>query len=152
MSQTSKGLERLRRERDYQGMLDVIPYTAHLGIAAETGADGPIYTLPSRDNHIGNKRLPAVHGGAVAALMEAAALVTVLVDEAQDRFPKPIDFSLDYLRSARGGEPLHAACQILRQGRRIAAVRVDCWQGEDRTKLTATGRVHPLLSIEGSEG
>ena len=64
MSQTSKGLERLRRERDYQGMLDVIPYTAHLGIAAETGADGPIYTLPSRDNHIGNKRLPAVHGGA----------------------------------------------------------------------------------------
>lgn len=148
MSETSEGLERLRRERDYQGMLDAIPYTAHLGIAAETGVDGPVYTLPPRDNHIGNKRLPAIHGGAVAALMEAAALVTVLVDEDQDRFPKPIDFSLDYLRSARGLEPLHAACQILRQGRRIAAVRVDCWQGEDRDKLTATGRVHLLLSSE----
>lgn len=148
MSQASKDLKQLRHERDYQGMLDAIPYTAHLGIAAESGADGPVYTLPPRDDHIGNKHLPAVHGGAVAALMEAAALVTVLVDEAQDRFPKPIDFSLDYLRSARGGEPLHAACQVLRQGRRIAAVRVDCWQGEDRDRLTATGRVHLLLSVE----
>jgi uncharacterized protein (TIGR00369 family) len=146
-SEMSRGLVRPRGKGDYQGMLDAIPYTAHLGITAERGDDGPVYTLPPRAKHIGNRRLPAIHGGVVAALMEAAALVTVLVDEDQDRFPKPIDFSLDYLRSAHGGEPLHATCRILRQGRRIAAVRVDCWQGDDRDKLTATGRVHLLLSV-----
>lgn len=149
MSAQSKRLDAVRRDRNYQGVLDAIPYTAHLGIRVEAGTHDPVYTLPPRDAHIGNQQLPAIHGGAVAALMEAAALVTVLVDEAQDRFPKPIDFSLDYLRSARA-EPLFAACQILRQGRRIAAVRVDCWQGDDRDTLTATGRVHLLLSREGT--
>lgn len=137
-------LHRVRRDRNYQGVLDYIPYTAHLGIRVDTAGPAPVYRLPARDNLVGNTRLPAIHGGAVAALMEATALVTVLVDEEQDRLPKPIDFSLDYLRSART-ETLYAACQVLRQGRRVAAVRVDCWQ-EDRERLTATGRVHLLLS------
>lgn len=94
-------------------------------------------------------KLGAVSGdiGAITALMEAAALVVTLVDEAQSRLPKPIDFSLDYLRSARA-EPLHAACQVLRQGRRVVAVRVDAWQS-DRNALTASGRVHLLLSGAG---
>jgi len=145
MDTSATTLQVLRRDRDYQGVIARIPYTAHLGIRVETGADGtPVFVLPFRDDIVGNPRLPAVHGGAVAALMEAAALVVTLVDEAQSRLPKPIDFSLDYLRSARA-EPLYAACHVLRQGRRVVAVRVDAWQAS-RDRLTASGRAHLLLS------
>lgn len=148
MSASASTLAALRERRDYQGVIDRIPYTAHLGIRVEAAhADGPLFVLPFRQDLVGNPRLPAIHGGAVAALMEAAALVVTLVDEAQSRLPKPIDFSLDYLRSARAA-PLYAACQVLRQGRRVVAVRVDAWQ-EDRDQLTASGRAHLLLS--GSE-
>lgn len=145
MAGATPKLDALRRDRDYQGVIDGIPYTAHLGIKVASDAGGnPVFVLPFRDDIVGNPRLPAIHGGAVAALMEAAALVVTLVDEAQSRLPKPIDFSLDYLRSARA-EPLYAACQVLRQGRRVVAVRVDAWQS-DRNTLTASGRVHLLLS------
>ncbi|MHA7833223.1 MAG: PaaI family thioesterase [Algiphilus sp.] len=148
MGNASSTLAALRERRDYQGVIDRIPYTAHLGIRVETArADGPVFVLPFRQDLVGNPRLPAIHGGAVAALMEAAALVVTLVDEAQSRLPKPIDFSLDYLRSARA-EPLYAACEVLRQGRRVVAVRVDAWQ-EDREHLTASGRAHLLLASGG---
>ena len=145
MSASPDTLAVLRERGDYQGVIDRIPYTAHLGIGVEVDRAGaPIFVLPFRQDLVGNPRLPAIHGGAVAALMEAAALVVTLVDEAQSRLPKPIDYSLDYLRSARA-ETLYAACQVLRQGRRVVAVRIDAWQ-EDRERLTASGRAHLLLS------
>lgn len=145
MSTRDASLARARAEHDAQGILDHIPYTRWLGIRVSGEEDGnPVFTLPARDELVGNASLPAIHGGAVGALMEAAAIVTVLVQEQQSRMPKPIDFSLDYLRSARA-EDLHASCQVLRQGRRVAAVRVDCWQ-RSRDTLTATGRAHLLLS------
>lgn len=147
MSKTrNEALAAARETRDYQAIVDYMPYTHHLGITVAVVDDVPIFTLPFQDRLIGNPRLPAIHGGVVAALMEAAALVTVLVDEQQSRLPKPIDYALDYLRSARA-EALHARCHILRQGRRVVAARTECWQA-DPEKLTAAGRVHLLLSNE----
>lgn len=145
MSRRESVLAGAREAGGVQRILDSIPYTRWLGLRANGEEHGhPVVTMPVRDELIGNTRLPAFHGGAVGALMEATAIVTVIVQEQQHRLPKPIDFSLDYLRSARA-EDLHASCQVLRQGRRVVAVRVDCWQSE-RDKLTAAGRMHLLLS------
>lgn len=55
--------------------------------------------------------------------MEIAPLVTVLVGEDQARLPKLNDFTVNYFRSA-GRRDLFAVCEILRQGRRVAAVGV----------------------------
>ena len=43
----------------------------------------------------------------------------------------------------------HAACEVARQGRRVAQVQIRCWQDEaghpGRTREIALGRAHFLL-------
>ncbi len=134
------------RRRDPQAVVDYIPYGRHLGIRAEgsVNEEVPLFHLPFRDGLIGNPTLPAIHGGVLAGLMETAALVTVLVGEGQARLPKLIDFTVDYLRSA-GPRDVFAVCEILRQGRRVAAVRVRAWQ-DNEARPVAQARAQFLLA------
>lgn len=115
------------------------PYAAHLGIQREQ--DG--FLLPYRELLLGDATRPALHGGVVAGFMETAALLHLLLsDIAAARLPKTIDFSIDYLRGA-GPRATHAACEVLRVGRRVALVSVRCWQ-EDMRKPVALARAHFL--------
>jgi len=67
----------------------------------------------------------------------------ILVNMDQDRLPKTINFSIDYLRSA-GAKDTYCRCEVTRQGRRVAHVQIVCWQ-DDENKPVAIGRVHVLL-------
>jgi len=142
-------LDAIRSGR-HQALLDAIPYVRHLGIRVLDGpADAPLrFFLPFRPELVGNSMLPALHGGAVGALLETAALVQVIVAEQQPRLPKLIDFSVDYLRSARARD-CHAVCDVARRGSRIVAVTVRCWQ-EDPARPIATARAHLLLVANGA--
>jgi len=132
-------------------MLGLIPFTRHLGIRLiEAGPAGEtIFHLPFDTRVIGNLMLPAVHGGVLASFMEAAALTTVYAMENQDRLPKLVDFSIDYLSSA-GPHDLYSTCEILRQGKRIAAVGIRCWQ-RDRNAPVTLGRAHILFAQPAAE-
>ena len=57
--------------------------------------------LPFRHEIVGNARLPAVHGGVLGAFLELTALLRLIDESGTDRVPKPITFSVDYLRSRR---------------------------------------------------
>jgi uncharacterized protein (TIGR00369 family) len=107
--------------------LDRIPYARHLGVEVEDGPDGPVCVLPFRDDLVGNAALPALHGGVVGAFLELTALVHLIRVGEGERVPKPINFSIDYLRSAGRGETRGRA-EIVKHGRRIANVRVIAWQ------------------------
>jgi uncharacterized protein (TIGR00369 family) len=131
--------------RDFQAVADWMPYVRHLGIRVAADEQGaPRFTLPFREELIGNRFLPAIHGGVIGGLLETAALVHVLVLEGEPRLPKLIDCAVDYLRSA-GPQDCHAACELLRQGRRVAAVSVRCWQA-DPARPIASARAHFLLT------
>ena len=118
-------------------ILEAIPYARFLGVQVER-IDGVLEcVLPFRQEIIGNAALPAVHGGVLGAFLELTALLRLLDDSGSERVPKPITFSVDYLRSA-GPATTRARAEIFKLGRRIANVHVVAWQ-DDRSKPVAAG-------------
>lgn len=137
-----------RQQARELGVLDdfiaLIPYARWIGLQARIVDGQPRFNLPFQPMLTGNAALPAIHGGVVAGFAESAAQLHLLylLDEA--RVPMNIDFSIDYLHSARTVE-LHAACTVERLGRRVAQVQVRCWQ-DDAQKPIAIARTHFLLT------
>jgi uncharacterized protein (TIGR00369 family) len=143
------GARRAAREQgDFSLLRARVPYAAFLDVQVRLEDGAPRFRLPFRPSLIGNPALPALHGGAVAGFMENAALLHLLLLLDERKVPKAIDFSIDYLRSANAVDA-HAACEVARQGRRVAQVQVRCWQDEPghpgRTREIALGRAHFLL-------
>jgi len=125
-------------------VLDAIPYARFLGVEVERKDGALECILPFRREIVGNSALPAVHGGVLGAFLELTALLHLLEESASDRIPKPITFSVDYLRSA-GPSTTRARAEIFKLGRRIANVRVVAWQ-EDRSRPVVAGNGKFLLS------
>lgn len=117
--------------------LELIPYARFLGVTMDEGDGPPVCRLPFRNEIVGNVALPAVHGGVVGAFLELAALVGLVDATDSDRVPRPINFSIDYLRSV-GPRDTRARAEIVKHGRRIANVRVLAWQ-DDPAKPVAAG-------------
>lgn len=128
-------------------LLEAIPYARLLGVEIEpagAGAEGFECVLPFREEIVGNARLPAVHGGVIGALLELTALLRLMDADGITAVPKPINFSIDYVRSA-GPRPTRARAEIFKLGRRIAHVHVVAWQ-EQRDKPVAAGNGKFLLA------
>lgn len=142
-----KILQELRdqgRGQDLGALLQHIPYAQFLGLQVEQQGNEIITVLPFDEHLIGNTNLPAIHGGAVGAMLEMTAVLQLIYDTACERLPKTVDMSFDYLRSARGLTTYGRAI-VTRQGRRVANVRTELWQ-EERHKPVAAGHGHFLLS------
>ena len=124
-------------------VIDAIPYARFLGVEVER-VDGSLEcVLPFRQAIVGNAALPAIHGGVIGAFLELTALLRLIDESGTDRVPKPINFAIDYLRSA-GPQTLRARADIFKLGRRIAVVHVVAWQ-DDRDKPVASGNGKFLL-------
>lgn len=123
--------------------LDVMPYAQFLGVEVEQ--DGPTVTSILRFGHqlIGNPVLPALHGGAIGAFLETAAMLQVAAEMGEGRSPKPIGITVNYLRSGRPVDTF-ARTRITKEGRRVAAIAVEAWQ-DDRQKPIASAYGHFLL-------
>lgn len=122
---------------------DAIPYARSLGVKLEADEHGLVCVLPFRDEIVGNDRLPAIHGGVVGAFLELTALLGLVEQSEDGAIPKPINFSIDYLRSA-GPHETRGRAEIVKHGRRIANVRVVAWQ-DDPEKPVASGVGNFLL-------
>lgn len=137
-------LEYTRTQGDANALLGLVPYAQHIGVSVDSDAIGRVYRLAPRQENIGNVLLPALHGGVVAAFMETAASLELMLMARAVRLPKVIDFSIDYLKSA-GLSPTFARCEVLREGRRMANIQVSAWQG-DEAEPVAKARLHLLLA------
>lgn len=138
-----------REHGDATALLALVPYAAWIGLRIDTANPAaPVLRLPYKPSLIGNVALPALHGGVVASFMESAALLHLLLVLDEQRVPKSIDFSIDYLRSARAEES-YAACAVERLGRRVAQVQVRCWQSNPEEPV-ALARAHFLLAGDTS--
>ena len=126
-----------------EAAIERIPYARYLGVRVERDERGPVIVLPFRDDLIGNTWLPALHGGVVGAFLELVGVGTMLVQSDLARVPKPINFSIDYLRSV-GPRDTRGRATIVKHGRRIANVRVVAWQ-VDESKPVAAGTGNFLL-------
>lgn len=120
-----------------------IPYAGFLGVRAELKGDELTLVLPYAHHLVGNPVIPALHGGAIGALMELTALMQLAVTSETESYAKTIDIDVDYLRSGKPAD-VYARAHLFRVGRRVANVRVEAWQAE-RDQPIAALRGHFLL-------
>lgn len=129
---------------EYNHFIHAIPYFKFLGIQLRDTEAGPLCILPHSPTHIGNPRLPAIHGGVVGALLESAAILHLVWSRETVEVPKTINLSIDYLRSAKPVDTF-ARGIATKHGRRVANVRVEAWQ-DDPARPVAAANAHFLLA------
>lgn len=126
-------------------LIESVPYAAFLGIGVERSAEGELQgTMRFAPRIVGNPTLPAIHGGALATLLETTAIAAVLWESEPEKLPRPVTLTFEYLRSAKTVDTT-ASARIVRMGRRVCTVRAEAWQ-EDRERAVATANVTLLLS------
>lgn len=130
--------------RDPGELLQAIPYAKFLGLRGELDGEELLLVMPAQEQVIGNPILPAVHGGALGALLESTAIMKLLWDTQPTRVPKTINITVDYLRSARMRDTT-ARAELTKHGRRVATVTVRAFQ-DDEARPIAAAHAHFLLS------
>ena len=137
-------LRQVRQSGDYRLLTEAIPYTRFLGIGVENTTGEVLCRMRYEPMLIGNSALPALHGGTLGALLESAAIFELLLRTQEERVPKIITITVDFLRSGRPQDTL-AKATITRLGRRVANLQVQAWQ-EDRSRPIASANALFLLS------
>lgn len=132
------------RAQDMQALIEHIPYAQFLGIEVDRKGSEITTVMPFKESLIGNTTLPALHGGAIGAMLEITSVIQLLFDTSCERLPKTVDLSVDYLRSGRPVATYGRAI-VTRQGRRVANVRAEIWQ-EEKSKPVAASHGHFLLT------
>lgn len=135
------------RADQLRAFLDRSPFARFLGMRFEADGDQLTAILPFQEKFIGNRAINAMHGGCTGAFLELTAMAQVYLSSDLRRPPKPINITIDYLRSARG-EDLYAHAIVHKLGRRMASVRAEAWQGERDKPVTAL-QAHFLVAEDG---
>ena len=138
-------LAEAKRTGNYQGLLDVVPYSRFLGLTACVEGDELITTMKFGDHLIGNPALPALHGGTLGALLESAAIFELMWRTETIVLPKTITITIDYLRSGQAADT-HARGVVTRHGRRVANVRVEAWQGDRGAPVATAHAIFLVMS------
>ena len=135
-------MELLQRARaqgakvDLQALIDSIPYCRFLGIEVDRKGSELTMILRFDRKLIGNPVLPALHGGVIGAFLETTAIAQLILETEAADLPKPVDISIDYMRS---GKPVdtYARAIITKHGRRVCNVRAEAWQDEHSRPIAA---------------
>jgi uncharacterized protein (TIGR00369 family) len=119
-------------------MEDHVPFNRLLGIRGESVSPGRgVLLLPAKPELVGDGRRPALHGGAVSALIDTAGGVAAWSTLAPTESVSTVDLMVDYLEPAGLGGPLRAEAELVRKGNRVCHVRVRVTQDG---RLVAEGR------------
>jgi uncharacterized protein (TIGR00369 family) len=123
------------------------PYADALGATLEWQDGAPVLVMPFGDDVLG--RPGFLHGGALAGLMEVAAIAALrhaLAAEGEDPAPriKPVNVTVDFMRGGREKDT-RAAGIVTRLGTRVANVEAVAWQ-DDRAKPIAAARMNYLIA------
>ena len=118
------------------------PYAELLGLSTRREGGELLWIMPFRDEVIG--RPGFLHGGAIAGLLEFAALGTLYDALGEEPVTvKPINVTVEFMRGGTEHETC-AAATIARLGKRVANVEAHAWQ-QDRSKPIASAQMNVLL-------
>ena len=117
------------------------PYAELLGLSTRREDGKLVWTMPFREAVVG--RPGFLHGGAIAGLLEFAALGALYDEVDEDVTLKPINVTVEFMRGGTDHET-YAAAEIARLGQRVANVEARAWQ-QDRTKPIASAQMNVLL-------
>jgi uncharacterized protein (TIGR00369 family) len=123
-------------------MTPLPPYAELLGLRTERSDRGELlWIMPFREEVVG--RPGFLHGGAIAGLLEFAALGTVYDALEVGVTVKPINVSVDFMRGGTDHET-YASAVITRLGKRVVNVEAHAWQ-QERDKPIAAARMNLML-------
>lgn len=137
-------IAKLRTRGDVAALNDLVPYARAVGLEAYVDGGGLVTVLRFRETNVGNTQIPAVHGGVVGALLEHAAILHLLAESDVKVVPKIINLSVDFLRPCLAADTF-ARGEVIKQGRRVANVRVQAWQ-DAADRPVAAGHAHFLVA------
>jgi len=121
---------------EIERILKKIPYADFIGVEPIVMDDELTMVMRYKESNIGNPFLPALHGGVIGGFMEVSAIAGLMFSGGYTKVPKPIGLNIGYLRSGKPQDSF-ARASIVRQGSRVANVRVEAWQ-DDMDKPIAT--------------
>jgi len=134
----------MKRSGDFSHLPEAVPYAHFMGITVAETAGRMLTTMDFDEKLVGNISLQAIHGGALAALLELAALFQISYEIDTEQMPRVITITIDYMRSG-GAKKTFARAHATRVGRRVANVVAQAWQ-DDPAKPIASANVNFLLS------
>lgn len=108
-----------------------IAYNKHLGMRVTELAPGRCQLIvPFVDHLIGDPFRPALHGGVLSALGDAAGGLAVFsqLDFLKSRV-STVDLRVDYLRPG-GAEDIVCDAHVVRAGNKVAVTNMVLWQGD----------------------
>ncbi len=126
----------LKEKGQIAAINDLIPYAQTVGLESYFDEFGLVTVLRRRESNVGNTQIPAVHGGVIGALLEHAAILHLIAETEPAVLPKIINLSVDYLRPCLVADT-YARGLVIKQGRRVANVRVEAWQDNPKRPVAA---------------
>ena len=120
------------------------PYAQFLGIERRRSDEGELqFVMPFADAVLG--RPGFLHGGAIAALLEFAAIAAIYeaLGTREGVTVKPININVNFMRGGAQHDTF-AAATVTRLGNRVANVEAHAWQ-RDRDKPIAAAQLNVLL-------
>ena len=125
----------------------LLPYADFLGISIDGTRDGaPLLRMPYAEGLTGAPG--RLHGGAIAGLLEIAAIAAIdaTLDGAEDprSIFKPITVTVDFMRPGLAVDTF-ACGEVVRVGGRIANVAVTAWQ-DDPARAIAAARMNLAIT------
>jgi uncharacterized protein (TIGR00369 family) len=118
------------------------PYANLLGLSTRREGGELFWIMPFREEVVG--RPGFLHGGAIAGLLEFAALGTLYDALGEEKVTaKPINVTVEFMRGGIEYDTF-AAAAITRLGKRVANVEAHAWQ-QDRSKPIASAQMNVML-------
>jgi len=117
----------------------VVPYHKHLGIqVVSLGQGHSTLKLPYQKHFIGDTQRPALHGGVISTMLDAAGGAAAMSLMSQEDRISTIDLRVDYLLPAEIKD-LFVEAKVIREGNRVIATSMKAYH-EDSEQIVAEGR------------
>ncbi len=140
----SERIEAAKRARSPQPLLDAIPYAKHLGVTLSLQGDQLVGELAFSQSIIGDLGVATLHSGAIATLLEATAMVSLLWEVETTAAPQKISSTVKFVEPGKPRSTF-AKAVIHRHGRRIVNLRLLGWQ-DSPSDVIAIADYHFLLA------
>ena len=129
---------------DMNALVAAVPYCAFLGVTAQLVQGIVVLQMPFAAKLVGNPGSRRSMAASSARCWRPRRSCRPVWDTKAAAFPKPVDITIDYLRTGRAVTS-YASARLARQGRRVVNVHAQMWQ-EDEDKPIAALRGHFLLA------
>ena len=124
-----------------------IPFNASLQMKVTMMEEGEAEMMvASRPELTGDPSRPALHGGVVSALADAAAGLAVFTTVAKTHKASTVDIRVDYLRPGAVDKDVYARAKVMRAGRRVASTQVVIYQSDIDVPIAVATAVYNLVS------